>query len=74
MSIDYGYCGDCASLELEQARRDADESAKEAFRLGWEQCKREAQTCVEQHRLAVSLFHSIRSAIASMEYKEEGHE
>ena len=57
--------------QLATARREADSSAEDAFRRGWEQWKAEAAELVEQRRFAFDPWASIADAIAAMEYKKE---
>lgn len=63
---------------LQQARREADESAKDAFRRGWEQAKVESEgiadtyfraSQINGHRSEIA--RKITKAIAAMEYKGE---
>ena len=69
-------CYMCATSELEQAHRAAEESAKDAHRRGWEQAKREAYSLSQQHSLLSSTksgeieINELAIAIAEMEYKE----
>ena len=57
--------------QLQQAHRAAEESAKDAHRRGWEQCKRESMSNVwAKGSGSCNYCSDIADAIASMEYKE----
>ena len=55
--------------QLQQARREADEAAKNAFRRGWEQAKKEAFEIARTTQIGY-----IQTTIAAMEYKEKAND
>ena len=67
--------------QLATARREADESAKDAFRRGWEQCQKTAIIKTMEHHQDFMFGSSIPTvcqdiayAIAAMEYKEDNND
>ena len=72
------YCPHCEIEKLKDqlaaAHRAAEESAKDAYKRGWEQCQRGCYEIVERRRFVANPFHAIRIGIANMEYKEKSND